>query len=77
MKQKTDFENMLSELEAAVKSLENGNVSLNDSIQIYERCVKLSLECQKSLEEAKQKIEIIKNENYEENDIECDASLEN
>ena len=77
MKSKISFEELLSELETTVKALEEGNLSLENSIQMYEKGIKLSYECKKTLEEAKQKIKIINTENFEETDIECQIISEN
>ena len=77
MKTNISFEQMLAELENTVKILENGNVSLEDSIKTYEKSIKLSYECRKILDEAKQKIQIINTENFQDTDIECEIISEN
>lgn len=51
-----DFETMMNELETIVKQLDNENVSLEKSIELYEAGVKLSNACQDKLKEAEQKI---------------------
>lgn len=51
-----DFEAMMSELETIVKQLDNEDVSLEKSIELYEAGVKLSKACQDKLKEAEQKI---------------------
>lgn len=51
-----DFETMMNELETIVKQLDNENVSLEKSIQLYEAGVKLSTACQDKLKEAEEKI---------------------
>ena len=70
MKNNMDFESAMSELENVVKKLESGNASLNESIELYERGIALSTACNSMLDKAKQKIEVIKNENYKENEFE-------
>ena len=70
MKNNMDFESAMSELENVVKKLESGNASLNESIELYERGIALSTACNNMLDKAKQKIEVIKNENYKENEFE-------
>lgn len=70
------FEDELNKLENIVKSLENGKISLEESIRLYEEGIKISVRCSKVLEEAKQKIEIIKSENFEETNIQADKILE-
>lgn len=74
MKNNIDFETALSKLENIVKTLENGNVGLNESIKLYEDGIKLTGLCSQMLEEAKQKVEVIRNNNYKENEF--DGSLE-
>ena len=59
----SDFEKKFNELNNIVSQLENGNTGLDESISLYEKGMKLSAECMKILSEAKQKIEIIQNEN--------------
>ncbi|MCE4956087.1 exodeoxyribonuclease VII small subunit [Macrococcoides caseolyticum] len=51
-----DFETMMTELESIVKQLDNEEVSLEKSIELYEVGVKLSKACQDKLKEAEQKI---------------------
>ena len=47
-----DFEAAIGELEAIVKKLEEGDLSLETSLQLYERGVQLSRFCHARLEEA-------------------------
>ena len=54
-----DFEAALAELERIVKTLEDGDLSLEDSLQLYERGVHLSRFCHGRLEEAERRIEIL------------------
>ena len=70
------FEIAMNELESVVNKLESGNVSLEDSISLYKKSIELSGICNKILDEAKQSIEIIKNDNYEENEINADIITE-
>lgn len=53
------FEDKLKELEQIVSKLEAGECDLQESIELYSKATKLSLECKQQLEEAKQKIESI------------------
>lgn len=77
MKKETNFETSLAELEEIVKKLESGNVGLNESIELYEKGIVLSNECTSMLKNAKQKIEVIKNEHYKENEFDsCESSEE-
>lgn len=51
-----DFENSIKELEEIADSLENEQISLDESIALFEKGVKLSKDCSDYLESAKQKI---------------------
>ncbi|UBH07674.1 exodeoxyribonuclease VII small subunit [Macrococcus armenti] len=50
------FEEMMQQLEQIVKSLDDDQVSLEKSIELYEQGVKLSQACQLKLSEAEEKI---------------------
>ena len=54
-----DFERSLAELEAIVEKLEQGDLSLEDSLKHFERGVQLTRACQTALKQAEQKVEIL------------------
>ena len=54
-----DFEAALSELEGIVKKLEEGDLTLESSLALYERGVELSRFCHARLEDAEKRIEIL------------------
>lgn len=54
-----DFEKNLNALEAVVERLERGDLSLEDSVRLFEEGMKLSDVCKKELEEAEGKIQIL------------------
>ena len=54
-----DFEAALTELDAIVKKLEDGDIPLEQSLQLFERGVQLSRFCHARLEEAERRIEIL------------------
>ena len=54
-----DFEAAIAELEGIVKKLEEGDLPLEHSMQLYERGVQLSRFCHARLEEAEHRIEIL------------------
>jgi exodeoxyribonuclease VII small subunit len=54
-----DFEHALGELEATVDKLEHGDLSLEDALRHFERGVALARDCQISLKQAEQKVEIL------------------
>ena len=53
------FEDALKKLEKIVEELEKGDLSLEDSLARYEEGIKLSRICQKKLETAKKKVELL------------------
>lgn len=53
------FEESLAELEQLVNRLERGDISLEESLQSFERGVNLTRTCQKALQEAEQKVQIL------------------
>ena len=55
------FEKSLKELEALVTKMEQGNLSLEESLQHFERGIQLTRTCQQALKEAEQKVEILLN----------------
>lgn len=54
-----DFEISLKELEEIVSQLEAGDLPLERSLELFERGIKLSRECQKRLDEAERKLEML------------------
>ncbi len=58
-KPSVDFEQALQELEALVERLEQGDLSLEESLKLFERGMALTRACQKTLKEAEQKVEIL------------------
>ena len=53
------FEDAFQKLETIVKKLEEGNLSLEDSLKAFEEGVRLSRFCSKKLDEAEKKVEIL------------------
>ena len=53
------FEASLEELERIVSQLEAGDLPLDRSLELFEQGVRLSRECQKRLDEAERKVEIL------------------
>jgi exodeoxyribonuclease VII small subunit len=54
-----DFEKQLAALESVVDRLERGDLSLEDSVQLFEEGMKLSDACKKELEVAEGKIQLL------------------
>ena len=53
------FEKGLEELEEIVRKLEGGDLSLEQSLKLFEQGVQLSQRCRKQLQEAETKVEIL------------------
>lgn len=64
-KKPPSFEESLAELERLVERMEQGNLPLDESLKLFERGVQLTRSCQKSLQEAEQKVRILLEENGE------------
>lgn len=56
---KPDFEYSLARLEEIVGKLESASLSLDDAMKLFEEGVQLSRDCQKYLEQAEGKVEIL------------------
>ena len=54
-----DFEASMAELEAIVERLEQGELSLEESLKQFERGVGLTRSCQAALRQAEQKVKIL------------------
>ena len=59
MADEKSFESSLRELEQIVEQLEAGDLPLEQSLDLFEQGVRLSRECQRRLDEAEQKVEIL------------------
>ncbi len=53
------FESSLQRLEQIVKKLEAGDLPLDQALKLFEEGIQLSQQCQKQLEEAENKVEIL------------------
>lgn len=60
-----DFERALEALEELVSAMEDGNLSLEESLQAFEKGIRLTRECQTALKNAEQKVQVLLNENGE------------
>lgn len=58
-KKPSNFESDLQELENLVEKMEEGELSLEESLVHFERGIALTRSCQKALTEAEQKIQIL------------------
>ncbi len=58
-RKKIDYEAAVSELETLVERLEEGDISLEESLKLYERGVLLTRDCQQALQGAEQKVQML------------------
>lgn len=54
-----DFESATAELDAIVRKLEEGDLPLEKSMELYERGLQLSRFCHAKIEEAERRIELL------------------
>jgi exodeoxyribonuclease VII small subunit len=59
------YEKTSAELSNIVKQLESGSLSLEDSLQQFERGVQCIRQCQQILDQAQQRIQILNNQQLE------------
>jgi len=56
---KINFESALEELNDIVEQMEEGGLTLEKSLQQFERGITLTRQCQKELKDAEQKVQIL------------------
>ena len=54
-----DFEKKLGRLEDIVEKMETGELTLEDSLKLFEEGVKLSRECHQKLNDAESKVKLL------------------
>lgn len=67
-----DFEQALEELETLVTAMEEGEMSLEDSLQAFEKGIKLTRDCQSALKQAEQKVQVLLNDSGDTEDFATD-----
>ena len=67
---KKNFEERIVEIDDIIEKLENGELSLDDSIKEYEKAIKLTKESEKLLEAAEGKVMKVLEKNSEEIELE-------
>jgi exodeoxyribonuclease VII small subunit len=70
-----DFETALADLESLVEGMETGEMSLEESLQAFERGVKLTRHCQAALKSAELKVRMLTG-NDELVDLELDSATD-
>jgi exodeoxyribonuclease VII small subunit len=71
-----DFEKSLDELEKLVSLMEEGDLSLEDSLKHFERGIALTRACHKALAEAEQKVQILMENQGKEELTDFDPEIE-
>jgi exodeoxyribonuclease VII small subunit len=61
---KFNFEEALANLEALVEAMEEGDLSLEESLKAFEQGIKLTRECQAAIEQAEQKVNLLVKEGH-------------
>jgi exodeoxyribonuclease VII small subunit len=56
---KVNFETAMAELEQLVSQMEDGDLSLDDSLQAFERGIKLTRQCQQALSAAELRVKTL------------------
>ena len=56
------FESSMKRLDEIVKALESGKLSLDESLDLYKEGIELSVDCKKTLENAKLQVKTISSE---------------
>ena len=65
VKKSYPFETSLDKLEKLVEKMEDGDLTLEESLKIFEEGVKLTRECQQALADAEQKVKLLIEESGE------------
>ena len=71
-----DFEQALQDLEELVTAMEEGELTLEESLKAFEKGVKLTRECQSALKKAEQKVQVLMNDNGDTQELEFKEELD-
>ena len=64
-KKELNFEELIEKLEDITNKLEKEQLSLDDSVKLYEEGMRISKECNTKLEDAEKRITVLINDNDE------------
>jgi|TARA_B100000959_G_scaffold284475_1_gene356240 exodeoxyribonuclease VII small subunit len=67
-KKSKSIESKLKELEGLLEELESGKLDLDEALIKFEKGIKLSRECQQTLEEAELKIQVLMDDELKDSD---------
>ena len=67
------FEEALEKLSALVEKMESGDLSLEESLKIFEEGIKLSKDCQNALSDAEKKVQALLQEEDQTNTLDSES----
>lgn len=73
-RKKLNYEASVTELESLVNRLEQGDISLEESLKLYESGVLLTRDCQDSLQAAEQKVQMLIQQSGQSNLVDFDSN---
>jgi len=71
-RKKLNYEASVTELESLVNRLEQGDISLEESLKLYENGVLLTRDCQDALQAAEQKVQMLIQQSGQSNLVDFD-----
>lgn len=75
MSKEISFEHKMDRLQEIVSLLEQGTISLADSVKLYKEGLDLTTKCKEELEKAKHEVKILQNGNLEDFESAVDHSF--
>lgn len=75
MSKELSFEHKMDRLQEIVSLLEQGSISLADSVKLYKEGLDLTTKCKEELEKARHEVKILQNGNLEDFESAIDHSL--
>ena len=73
-RKKLNYEASVTELESLVNRLEQGDISLEESLKLYESGVLLIRDCQDALQAAEQKVQMLIQQSGQSNLVDFDSN---
>ncbi|HEC58499.1 hypothetical protein LCGC14_1766670 [marine sediment metagenome] len=73
-RKKLNYEASVTELESLVNRLEQGDISLEESLKLYESGVLLTRDCQDALQAAEQKVQMLVQQSGQANLVDFDSN---
>lgn len=73
-RKKLNYEASVTELESLVNRLEQGDISLEESLKLYESGVLLTRDCQDALQAAEQKVQVLMQQSGQSSLVDFDSN---